>query len=61
MMSVMILVGGLGIGISFIGFGMTEEGLVAAGGVGAIVAITNLAGKILEREDEEIQAQQPVP
>ena len=49
----MMLVGALGIGVSFIGFGMVEEGLVAAGGVGAIVAITNLAGKILEREDAE--------
>jgi len=50
----MILVGGLGIGIGFIGFRMTEEGLVTAAGVGAIVAITNLAGKILEREAIDI-------
>ena len=47
------LVGALGIGVSYFGFVMAEEGLVAAGGVGAIVAITNLAGKILEKNESE--------
>jgi hypothetical protein len=29
---------------------MGNEGIISAAGVGAIVAISNLAGKILERE-----------
>ena len=47
----MALIGGLGFGISMLGLAMKEEVLVAAGGVGAIVAVTNLAGKILEKDE----------
>lgn len=43
-------VGLIGLGVGIIGFRMTNEAIVAAGGVGAIVAITNLTGKVLEME-----------
>ena len=46
----MILIAVLGIGISWIGWKMEQEGIISAAGVGSIVAISNLAGKILESE-----------
>ena len=46
----MILIAILGIGISWIGWKMEQEGIISAAGVGSIVAISNLAGKILETE-----------
>jgi len=46
----MSIVGILGIGIARIGLAMDNGELVSAAGVGSIVAIANLAGKILERE-----------
>ena len=46
----MILIAILGIGISWIGWKMDQEGIISAAGVGSIVAISNLAGKILETE-----------
>jgi len=46
----MLFVGGIGIAITILGYHMVEDGLVTAAGVGAIVAITNLGGKILEDE-----------
>ena len=46
----MILIAVLGIGISWIGWQMEQEGIISAAGVGSIVAISNLAGKILETE-----------
>ena len=46
----MAIVGVLGIGIAKIGLEMQNGELVSAAGVGSIVAIANLAGKILERE-----------
>jgi len=46
----MSIVGILGIGIARIGLEMQNGELVSAAGVGSIVAIANLAGKILERE-----------
>jgi|TARA_B100000949_G_C13947396_1_gene311424 hypothetical protein len=46
----MILIAILGIGISWIGWQMEQEGIISAAGVGSIVAISNLAGKILETE-----------
>ena len=46
----MILIAILGIGISWIGWRMEQEGIISAAGVGSIVAISNLAGKILETE-----------
>ena len=46
----MILIAILGIGISWIGWQMDQEGIISAAGVGSIVAISNLAGKILETE-----------
>ena len=46
----MILITILGIGISWIGWRMDQEGIISAAGVGSIVAISNLAGKILETE-----------
>ena len=46
----MILIAVLGIGISWIGWKMEQEGIISAAGVGSIVAISNLAGKILETE-----------
>ena len=46
----MILITVLGMGISWIGYKMGMEGIISAAGVGSIVAISNLAGKILETE-----------
>ena len=46
----MILITVLGMGISWIGWQMKMEGIISAAGVGSIVAISNLAGKILETE-----------
>ena len=49
-LAAMSIVGILGIGIARIGLEMENGELVSAAGVGSIVAIANLAGKILERE-----------
>jgi hypothetical protein len=49
-LAAMSIVGILGIGIARIGLEMDNGELVSAAGVGSIVAIANLAGKILERE-----------
>ena len=46
----MILITVLGISVSWIGWKMEQEGIISAAGVGSIVAISNLAGKILETE-----------
>ena len=46
----MIIIAVLGLGISWIGWQMEMEGIISAAGVGSIVAISNLAGKILETE-----------
>ena len=46
----MTIVGVLGLGIARIGLQMDNGELVSAAGVGAIVAVANLAGKILEKE-----------
>jgi hypothetical protein len=46
----MILITVMGMGISWIGWQMEMEGIISAAGVGSIVAISNLAGKILETE-----------
>jgi len=46
----MLLIAALGMGISYIGWQMEMEGIISAAGVGGIVAISNLAGKILETE-----------
>ena len=46
----MLLIACLGMGISYIGWQMDMEGIISAAGVGGIVAISNLAGKILETE-----------
>ena len=49
-LAAMAIVGVLGIDIAKIGLEMQNGELVSAAGVGSIVAIANLAGKILERE-----------
>ena len=49
-LAAMSIVGILGIGIARIGLEMDNGELVSAAGVGSIVAIANLAGKILEKE-----------
>ena len=41
----------LGGGISWMGYLMQNEGIISAAGVGAIIGIVNLCGKILERDD----------
>ena len=46
----MLFVASLGVGISFLGFLMENEGIISAAGVGAIIGITNLCSKILEQE-----------
>tara|TARA_Y100000034_G_scaffold134808_1_gene204367 strand:- start:346 stop:531 length:186 start_codon:yes stop_codon:yes gene_type:complete len=46
----MILIGTLGVTISYMGYRMTNEGIISAAGVGAIMALSNLSGKILEKE-----------
>ena len=33
------------------GYRMENEGIISAAGVGAIIGIVNLCGKILERDD----------
>jgi hypothetical protein len=40
----------LGIVISWMGWRMGDEGLMSGAGIGAIVGIGNLAGKIMEGE-----------
>tara|TARA_Y100000310_G_scaffold236595_1_gene239819 strand:+ start:60 stop:290 length:231 start_codon:yes stop_codon:yes gene_type:complete len=49
-LAAMTIVGVLGLGIARIGLEMDNGELVSAAGVGAIVAVANLAGKILEKE-----------
>ena len=49
-LAAMAIVGILGLGIARIGLTMDNGELVSAAGVGAIVAVANLAGKILEKE-----------
>jgi hypothetical protein len=46
----MVLISSLGVAISYLGYRMNNEGIISAAGVGAIIAISNLAGKILEKE-----------
>jgi len=46
----MVLIALLGMAISYIGYKMGNEGIISAAGVGAIIAISNLAGRILEKE-----------
>ena len=46
----MVLIGTLGITISYLGYRMLNEGIISAAGVGAIMALSNLSGKILEKE-----------
>ena len=46
----MLMVGGIGIAVSILGYHMVNDGVVTAAGVGAIIAIANLGGKILEVE-----------
>jgi len=41
---------GLGLLISLMGFYMEQEGIITGAGVGSIVAIANLAHKILDNE-----------
>ena len=41
---------GLGLLISLMGFYMGQEGIITGAGVGSIVAIANLAHKILDNE-----------
>ena len=40
----------LGLLISFIGYKMEQEGIITGAGIGSIVAIANLATKILDGE-----------
>ena len=47
----MAVVTSLGGGISYMGYRMENEGIISAAGVGAIIGIVNLCGKILERDD----------
>ena len=47
----MAFVTALGGGISYMGYRMENEGIISAAGVGAIIGIVNLCGKILERDD----------
>jgi len=47
----MVFVTVLGGGISYMGFLMGNEGVISAAGVGSIIGIINLCGKILERDD----------
>jgi hypothetical protein len=46
----MLLIAFLGGFIAFLGFRLDNEGLMSGAGIGSIVAISNLAGKILETE-----------
>ena len=47
----MLFVASLGGGISWMGYLMKNEGIISAAGVGAIIGIVNLCGKILETDD----------
>ena len=47
----MAFVTSLGGGISYMGYRMENEGIISAAGVGAIIGIVNLCGKLLERDD----------
>jgi hypothetical protein len=49
-LAAMFIIGAMGTGISYIGFRMSNEGIISGAGIGAIVAVSNLAGKILEKE-----------
>jgi len=40
----------LGLTVSFMGFKMEQEGIITGAGIGSIVAIANLATKILDGE-----------
>ena len=40
----------LGLLVSFMGFKMEQEGIITGAGIGSIVAIANLATKILDGE-----------
>ena len=40
----------LGLLVSFMGFKMQQEGIITGAGIGSIVAIANLATKILDGE-----------
>jgi uncharacterized membrane protein len=40
----------LGLLVSFMGFKMDQEGIITGAGIGSIVAIANLATKILDGE-----------
>ena len=44
----MLFVTVLGAGVSWLGYLMGSEGIISAAGVGAIIGIVNLCGKILE-------------
>ena len=46
----MLLIAFLGGFIAFLGFRLDNEGLMSGAGIGSIVAISNLAGKIVETE-----------
>ena len=46
----MLFVTVLGAGVSWLGYLMESEGIISAAGVGAIIGIVNLCGKILENE-----------
>ena len=46
----MTLMALLGIIISYMGWRMGNEGIMSAAGVGALVGISNLGAKILEKE-----------
>ena len=46
----MLFVASLGGGVSWLGYLMESEGIISAAGVGAIIGIVNLCGKILENE-----------
>jgi len=46
----MLFVTVLGAGVSWLGYLMASEGIISAAGVGAIIGIVNLCGKILENE-----------
>ena len=40
----------LGVLVSFMGYKMEQEGIITGAGIGSIVAIANLANKILDGE-----------
>ena len=45
-----LVIASLGGFISWLGYLLANEGIISAAGVGAIIGITNLCSKILERE-----------